>query len=219
MYNEVTKECKCDRCSHEWISRGSKPRTCSRCTSKLWDSGNRKFDVIIAKFYGRDSDNQDRLKFGILEFIDRPTVESSDIFYVTDEDYRRYFPIRFGANSAVILIGSFVIPEDKVLQIEDINLIYAHPVGFTSYLNMVELVFNKKSVIEKQRELERKKKEEAEKVLRDKQEQERLLELAKKKIQENAGRRQEIQEAEKKVLDESIPIEERIRALGFLNGA
>lgn len=219
MYNEVTKECKCDRCSHSWISRGSKPRTCSRCTSKLWDSGNRRFDVIIAKFYGQDPDNQDRLKFGILEFIDRPTVESSDIFYVTKEDYKRYFQIRIGATSAVAMIGSFVIGEDKVLQIEDVNLIYSHPAGFTSYLNMVELCFNKKSVIEKQREAERRKKEEAKKALRDEEEKKRILELATKKIQENAGRRQEIQEAEKKVLDEAIPIEERIRALGFLNEA
>lgn len=159
------------------------------------------------------------MKFSILPFIDLPSIETDDVFYINMEDYRRYFPIRFGANSAVILIGSFVIPEDKVLQIEDINLIYAHPVGFTSYLNMVELVFNKKSVIEKQRELERKKREAAEKALRDKEEQERLLELAKKKIEANAGRRKEIQEAEKKVLDESIPVEERIKALSFLERA
>lgn len=219
MYNEVTKECKCDRCSHEWISRGSKPRTCSRCTSKLWDSGNRKFDVIIAKFYGRDPENIEKMKFCILPFVDRPNIETDDVFYINMEDYRRYFPIRFGANSAVTLIGSFVIGEDKVLQIEDVNLIYSHPVGFTSYLNMVELVFNKKSVVEKQREAERRKKEEAEKALRDAEEKKRILELAKKKIQENAGRRQEIQEAEKKVLDESIPVEERIKALSFLERA
>lgn len=219
MYNEVTKDCICDRCGHSWISRGSEPKTCAKCTSKLWNSGNRKFDVIIAKFYGKDPENAERMKFCILPFVDRPSVETNDVFYINMEDYRRYFPIRFGANSAVILIGSFVIGEDKVLQIEDVNLIYAHPVGFTSYLNMVELVFNKKSVIEKQRELERKKKEEAEKVLRDKQEQERLLELAKKKIQENAGRRQEIEKAEKIVLDESVSVEDRIKALSFLNGA
>ena len=219
MYNEVTKECSCDRCRHSWISRGSEPKTCAKCTSKLWNSGNRKFDVIIAKFYGKDPENAERMKFSILPFIDLPSIETDDVFYINMEDYRRYFPIRFGANSAVILIGSFVIPEDKVLQIEDINLIYAHPVGFTSYLNMVELVFNKKSVIEKQRELERKKREAAEKALRDKEEQERLLELAKKKIEANAGRRKEIQEAEKKVLDESIPVEERIKALSFLERA
>lgn len=219
MYNETTKECICDRCGHSWISRGSEPKTCAKCTSKLWNSGNRKFDVIVAKFYGQDPENQDRFKFGILEFIDRPTVESSDIFYVTKEDYKRYFQIRIGATSAVAMIGSFVIGEDKVLQIEDVNLIYSHPAGFTSYLNMVELCFNKKSVIEKQREADRRKKAEAEKAIRDEEEKKRILELAKKKIQENAGRRQEIQEAEKKVLDESIPIEERIRALGFLNGA
>ena len=161
MYNEVTKECSCDRCGHSWISRGSEPKTCAKCTSKLWNSGNRKFDVIIAKFYGKDPENAERMKFCILPFVDRPSVETDDVFYINMEDYRRYFPIRFGANSAVILIGSFVIPEDKVLQIEDINLIYAHPVGFTSYLNMVELVFNKKALSRnsaKQRE-ERKKRQ------------------------------------------------------------
>lgn len=219
MYNETTKECSCDRCRHSWISRGSEPKTCAKCTSKLWNSGNRKFDVIIAKFYGKDPENAERMKFSILPFIDLPSIETDDVFYINMEDYRRYFPIRFGANSAVILIGSFVIPEDKVLQIEDINLIYAHPVGFTSYLNMVELVFNKKSVVEKQREAERRKKEEAEKALRNAEEKKRLLELAKKKIQENAGRYKEIEEAEKKVLDESIPVEERIRALRFLERA
>lgn len=219
MYNEVTKDCICDRCGHSWISRGSEPKTCAKCTSKLWNSGNRKFDVIIAKFYGKDPENAERMKFCILPFVDRPSVETNDVFYINMEDYRRYFPIRFGANSAVILIGSFVIGEDKVLQIEDVNLIYSHPAGFTSYLNMVELCFNKKSVIEKQREADRRKKAEAEKAIRDEEEKKRILELATKKIQENAGRRKEIQEAEKKVLDESIPTEERIRALGFLNEA
>jgi hypothetical protein len=216
MYDDVTKEACCDRCGHKWVSRGSEPKTCAKCTSKLWNSGNRKFDVIISKLCGADPENTERMKFCILPFVDRPSFESSDIFFMTMDDFKRYVPGRTGATSAVIFIGSFVIGEDKMLQIEDVSLVYAHLVGFTNYLNSVELKFNKKSVIEKQRELERMNREAAEKALRDKEEQARLLELAKKKIQENAGRRQEIQEAEKKVLDESISVEERIRALGFL---
>jgi hypothetical protein len=219
MYNETTKECVCDRCSHKWVSRGSEPLTCAKCTSKLWNSGKRKFDVIISRLCGKDPENTERMKFCILPFVDMPSIETDDVFYVNMEDYNRYFPIRLGATSAVTWVGSFVIPEDKVLQIEDVNLIYSHPVGFTSYLNMVELVFSKKSVAEKQRELDRRKKEAAEKALRDKQEQERLLELAKKKIEANAGRRKEIENAEKVVLDESVSVEDRIKALSFLNGA
>ena len=219
MYNETTKECSCDRCGHSWISRGSEPKTCAKCTSKLWNSGSRKLGVIISRLCGDDPENPERMMFCILPFVDSLSITTDDVFYMNMEDFKRYVPGKIGVTSAVVMIGSFVIPEDKVLQIEDMNLVYAHLVGFTTYLNSVNLVFNKKSVVEKQRELERKKKEEAEKVLRDKQEQERLLELAKKKIQEHAGRRLEIQEAEKKVLDESIPIEDRIKALGFLNGA
>ncbi len=219
MYNEVTKECSCDRCGHSWISRGSKPRTCSRCTSKLWDSGNRKFDVIISRLCGKDPENTERMKMCILPFVDSPSITTDDVFYMNMDDFNRYVPGRTGATSAVVMIGSFVIPEDKVLQIEDMSLVYAHLVGFTTYVNSVELKFNKKSVIEKQRELERMKKEAAEKALRDEEEKKRVLELAKKKIQENAGRRQEIEKAEKVVLDESISIEERVQALSFLNGA
>jgi hypothetical protein len=219
MYNEVTKECSCDRCGHSWISRGSEPKTCAKCTSKLWNSGNRKFDVIIARFCGKDPENTERMKFCILPFVDLPSIETDDVFYVNMEDFRRYFPINIGIASAITWVGSFVIGDDKVLQIEDVNLIYSHPAGFTSYLNMVELVFSQKSVAEKQRELDRRKKEAAEKALRDKQEQERLLELARKKIQANAGRRKEIENAEKVVLDESVSVEDRIKALSFLNGA
>ena len=36
-------KCKCERCSHKWITRSKeKPRVCPKCKSPYWDIPRRK---------------------------------------------------------------------------------------------------------------------------------------------------------------------------------
>jgi hypothetical protein len=213
MYDEITHDCICGKCGHQWRSRGGIPAVCSKCTSRLWNSTDRKFSVIVSKLC---ADDPEKLTFCIIPYVDMPSVQTDDVFYVSHVDFKRYFQGKIGINSAVTMIGSFSIGEDKMLDIEDMNLVYTHPANFISYADSIVLSFNKRSAIEKQKEIDRRNKQEAERALREKEEQEKVLEFAKQKLLANAGRYKEIEEAEKKVLDETIPVEERIKALDYL---
>ncbi len=214
MYDEVTHDCICGRCGHQWRSRGdSAPAVCSKCTSRLWNTTERKFSVIVSKLC---SDAPEKATFCIIPYVDMPSVSTDNVFHVSHEDFRRYFHGKIGINSAVTMVGSFTIGDDLMLQIEDMSLLYTHPANYISYSDSIILSYNKRSAIEKQKEIDRRKKQDAEKVLREKEEQEKVLEFARQKLLANAGKYEQIREAERKVLDETIPVEERIKALDYL---
>jgi len=217
MYNELTHECKCNRCGHSWRSRGeTKPAVCAKCTSKLWDNGTRKLDYIIARAYGRE-ENGERLKFCILDYIDKPGIETEDIFYMKKEDTDKYLlNRRFPGGSGMVFIGSFEIGEDQELKVHEMKLIYCHEVGFREYLS-VNCLFNIRSFYERQKEAKRREEEEARKAALEGQRKQELLEAARKKIEEEAQRLAALEAAKRTIIsDEGATTEEKLRAVALL---
>jgi len=218
MYNEVTKEASCNKCGYSWRSRGDAPKVCPRCTSARWQDSVRKFDVIIAKILpGEDGQH----KFGIIPFVDKPSTESNDIFYITQEDYPKYFygllaRTRCKINSAVTLIGDFEIGGDLILKIKECKLIFAFSQGLGREYVDDACIFNIRSFYEAQKETKRRE-EEAQKlaILEEERKHERLQEALKRiEVEAEAEKRRE--EARATLADESIPIEERMKAVAFL---
>lgn len=221
MYNEVTKECACNRCSYSWRSRGDAPRVCPSCTSKLWNSGARKFEVIISKILPGEEGQH---KFGIIPFVDKPSVESTDVFFITPEDYSKYFygtlsRTRCKIGSAIIFIGDFELGEDLILKINECKLIYAHSQGIGREYVDDACIYNIKSFYE-QKKAEQLRKLEAERqaALEEKKRQERL-QAALKMIEEQEARKQEIENAKATLYDEAATDEEKLRAVSFLERA
>lgn len=216
LFDSISHSCVCNRCGHTWKSRGEdKPKTCAKCTSKLWDDGSRKFDYIIARLYGRE-ENGDRLKFCIIPYVDKPIVETDDIFYVNQEDANKYFKGRYGAGSAVVLIGSFEIGEDQLLQINEMKLIYVHSVGFREYLTDATCLYNIKSYYEAIKEAQRLREEAERKALLEEQRKQERLAAALRKLEEEEARAQEVAAAKRTLSDETADTETKLKAVAFL---
>lgn len=217
MYDEVTHECICGRCGHQWRSRGEKPpAVCAKCTSRLWNDTNRTFDVIIARSCGADPSGEDRYSFCMLEFVDMPSVTSDDVFYLTREDLNNYLiNRRFPIGSALVFIGDFELDsETRNLIVNQMKLIYITEPGFNFYLSSVDCAFNIKSVIEKQKAQKRYEEAEAKRAEMEEEKKRKALQFARERLSQVAEKQKVID----KVLDESIPLEESMQALAELDG-
>ncbi|GEM_PF-1020042 len=217
MYDEITHDCICGRCGHQWRSRGnSAPAVCSKCTSRIWNDTNRTFDVIIARSCGEDPDGSGRYSFCMLEFIDMPAVTSDDAFFITREDLNEYLMNRrYPIGSALVFIGDFELDsETKNLIVHQMKLIYITEPGFNFYLSSVDCAFNVKSVIERQKAQKRFEEAEVKRAEMKEEEKRRALQFARQRLEQVAEKQKVIQ----KVMDESIPLEESMKALAELEG-
>ncbi len=187
MYDEVTHDCICGKCGHQWRSRGDKPpAVCASCTSRLWNDTNRTFDCIIARSCGADPSGEDRNQFCILEFIDNPTVTSEDIFFITRPDLNEYLMNkRYPVGSAVLFVGDFEIDSgNKNLIIHKMKLIYCTEPGFNFYTSGVSCLYNIKSFYENQKAMKRYQEEQERKAKEAELKQRELLESQKKILSE-----------------------------------
>lgn len=188
MYDEITHECTCNRCNHTWRSRGDKaPTVCASCTSKLWNSGKRKLDVIISRTCGNAPEKEGYEKFMILEFVDNPNIESEDVFYISKEELDKYiFMKRRPTGSAMVFVGDFEIQEDQELKINELKLIYLHEATFNGYMSSVDCLYNVKSYYERLKDLKRREEERERKAREEEEQKQRMLEIARQKLEEDA---------------------------------
>lgn len=220
MYNEITKECACNRCSYSWRSRGEAPKVCPKCTSKLWNDGSRKFDYIIARACGPDPSGIDRQKFCIIDYIDNPNIVTEDVFYITREDLNKYLlNTRYPSRSALVFIGAFEMNEAQELKVSEMKLIFCQEPGFNSFVSSVNCLYNVKSYYERLK-TQKLREEEAERLAAIKAEKERqLLEAARARIEEEAQKELQIEQAKRTISDESATTEERLKAVRLLEQA
>lgn len=222
MYNEITHECTCAKCGHSWRSRGEKPPVCcTACTSRNWNSGSRKFQVIVCKACGNAPEKPGFFKYGFLDYVDTPNVEPDSFFYITSEEVQKYLPGRScPIRSAVIFVGDCELNDESMeLKINECKLVYVHEAGYNTYLSVATCVYNIKSYYNKLAEIKRSKAEAERRAIEEEEHKQRLLENARQKLEEDAIKRRMIEEAKQKITDESTPIEEKIKAIAFLEQA
>ena len=138
-FNETTFDCICDRCGHSWRSRSGKPVKCPVCSSYNWDDGTRRFQYILARINGTVNAEGYR-EFCILDEINRPDITTDDLFYIRTEDFDTYMKrARVPGGSAVIFIGSFELPESRILEFKEVKLIISMPKTFRVYGGLTEI--------------------------------------------------------------------------------
>jgi hypothetical protein len=173
--------------------------------------------VIVCKAFGLAPEKAGFFKFGFLEYVDTPNVEPDSFFYITSEEVQKYLPGRSCViRSAVIFVGDFELGEDLELKINECRLVYVHEAGHNSYLSIATCVYNIKSYYNKLAEIKRMEAEAERKALEEEQHKQRLLEIARQKLEEQAIKERMIEEAKNKITDESAPMEEKIKAIAFL---
>ena len=181
-----------------------------------WNSGTRKYTSIIARA-GTENPKTHYREFCIIDYVDSPAVISDDVFYVSKEDLDRYLgSVRYPPGSALTWIGSFHITEEKLLVINELKLVYCHTATYLSYSSSVNCLFNIRSFYERAKTL---KKYEEDKLLKEQLEDERkqeAIKAARARLDTAREKQKQIEEAERKINDESTPIEEKMKAVAFL---
>ena len=144
MYNNITQECIC-RCSNKWQARTGKiPVKCPQCGSRAWNRDVKTYTSIIARA-GIENQKTGYREFCFLDYIDQPSVVSSDLFYISKEDLDKYFAGSSPPGSGIILLGSFEVDETKLLKIIEMKLVFCFESTFRSYLSTVSCLYNIKS--------------------------------------------------------------------------
>ena len=92
MYNNITQECTC-RCGTKWQARTGKiPVKCPKCGSRLWNSEVKTYSSVICRA-GTEDPRTGYREFCFLDYIDQPSVVSSDLFYISKDDMNKYLSI------------------------------------------------------------------------------------------------------------------------------
>lgn len=215
-FNNLTLEASCDKCKTVWRSRtGNISKKCHKCESTVWNSGTKKYSVIIARAVSVDEKTGYR-QFCIIDYIDSPATVSEDIFYIGKKDLDTYFAGRSLPGSGLTLVGSMEIGEDHLLTIHEMKLVYCHESTFLSYLFTVSCLYNIKSFYQRQATL---KKFEEDKLLKEQLENERKEEavrLARKRLDAVQAKKLQILEAENTIKSDTVSMEERLKAIEFL---
>lgn len=214
-YNKLTLDCTC-KCGFAWKGRGKNPPVkCPSCGSRVWNSNTRSFTSIICRAGPQDEKTGTR-QFCIIDYIDSPAVVSEDIFYVSKKDLDTYFSGRSPPGSGLTLVGSFEIGEDLLLKIGDMKLVYCHEATFLSYMSTVTCLYNIKSFYQKQATVKKFNEDQLIKEqLEDKREEESIR-AARAKLDATKKKQLQTQEMEKKLNDNSVSMEERLKAVEYL---
>jgi len=181
----------------------------------VWNSGLRKFSVIIARSC-KIEEETGRLKLCILEYVDRPGIETEEVFYITKEDLNKYmFNKRCPTGSALIFIGNLEIC-DQELKINEMRLIYCHEVAFSSYMSSVDCFYNIRSFYERQKALKKHEEELQRKEQIEEERKQEAIKAARKRLDAAKERQKQIEEAERMIANESASTDEKMRAIAFL---
>lgn len=216
-FNNLTLEAVCDKCSYSWRSRtGEAPKKCPKCGSMKCFSGTKKYTSIISRAGTEDPKTHYR-EFCTIDYIDKPSVTTDDIFYVSKGDLDRYLTgQRFPPGSALTWIGSFEIGEDNLLKILELKLVYSHVATFLSYHSQSNCIYNIASYYNKQRELKRAQEDKLIKEIMEEKRKEEAIKAARARLDAAKAKQEAEQEAERILNDDSVSNNDKMEAIKLL---
>lgn len=216
-YDEKTLKAECDRCKHQWQVRSqSISQRCPKCSSYNWNTGSRKYEVLIARACGVEP-GTDMQKFCILEYIDNPHVVTDDVFFITKDDIDTYLRNkRFPTGSGLVFLGNFEKGDGNILVINECKLIYCHEALLNNYSSTPYCHFNVRSFYERKKQLAKYEEQLRQKEIAEAEARDLKITTARNKLENEAKLKGQVLEAEVVVQDGAATTEDKLKAIAFL---
>ena len=215
-YDEKTMKAECDRCKHQWQTRGQKPSRCPKCSAYAWDSGTRKYEALICRVNGTEPETG-RLELSIIPYVDHPGFQTDDICYLTKEDQAAYmFNRRHPIGSALVMVGTMELQENLELKIQEMRLIYCHEANLQTYISTPYLFYNIKSFHERKKQLAKYEEQLRQKEIAEAEARDLKIEAARIKLEKEAKLKGQVLEAEAVISSAAATTEDKLKAIAFL---
>lgn len=118
--------------------------------------------------------------------------------------------------SALVLVGNFEVDDNKLLKVNEMKLVFCFEATFLSYQSSVTCLYNIKSFYQKQATLRKFNEDQLLKEQEDQIRKEEAIKAARARVDASREKQKQTPEAERKINDDSVSMEERLKAVEFL---